>query len=315
MKLISKFAVALALLFAVTSVSNASIFYGNLGIRGEDDVLSDNSLGYFVKGANATDPTKIEAGDLIRGIVRIDAVNAVNTVGDLFAVYELEVVTASATTLTATNGDVMSWLNSTATGLIDNRTLGSDANQALVLLENVGAPGASSIDFNSVAQVGDKILSSTAPGAGNAFDNWAIQLTAGLRTGDDSYTVTTDTEFAASYGNQGNDLDSLVDLAGWANNQKVADFQGFFTITGWDQSKVPYWGNVQQIPGLAQLQILNGEIFKSTGDQFDNGWAFRDVGDYYVNPIPEPSTIAIWAVVGLGAAGFVRRRQLNAKKA
>ena len=81
-------------------------------------------------------------------------------------------------------------------------------------------------------------------------------------------------------------------------------------------------GNLQyetvSVPGAAiestaDFYITNGTL-KTSGS---SDHMFTDAGEFYgkFHVTPEPSTIAIWAALGLGGCGLVARRRMRAKKA
>jgi hypothetical protein len=328
MKNLFCFAIATAMLVGLGSTAEASIFYDNIGVNdGNDDRLSDQSLGWFVVDGTASRPNAdtIVAGDKIRGLIRMDLVNTVNPNDTLWAAYEFVIASVSDSdtsdgiandTVTFANGDVMSWLNGSGSGgqSIDTTALntGSSANASFVLLET--GSGGTALDFNAVFREGEALYKDSNKTTA-AFDGWNALITGAISKPSDAYGLT----------NGLVNLGSFNAVGGVSGGVDFANIEGGLSVTSWDATKLSKsWG--PSLTGLGQLDPtklgIGSEIFISGGfvtgaftQQSNRGFDFVDRGEFFINPVPEPSTIAIWAALGLGGCGFVARRRMKAKKA
>ncbi len=99
-----------------------------------------------------------------------------------------------------------------------------------------------------------------------------------------------------------------VDLGAFANNER-----GGFTVM--DAS-----GSYGNSPGVIYIPVsitdfggvthsvevsMLGTIFSPGA----NGYDFSDLTTFTINAAPEPSSLALWCLVGAGVAGYVRRRR------
>ena len=319
-------ALAFSMLTGLGSTSQASIFYDNIGVNdGQDDRLSDQSLGWFVtSGSNRPNADTIVAGDKIRGLIRMDLVNTVDPGNTLWAAYEFEIASISDSdtsdsvandTVLFQNGDVMSWLSGGSSGgqSIDTTALntGSYANSSFVLLET--GSGGTTLDFNTVYREGEAIYKDSTKAAA-AFDGWNALLTGSISSSTDAYGLT----------------NGLVNLGSFAAVNAVsggvdfANIEGGLSVSSWDSTTLAKsWAPSKTGEGQLSSKLgIGSEIFISGGfvtgtftQQSDRNFDFVDRGEFFINPVPEPSTIAIWAALGLGGCGLVARRRMKAKQA
>ena len=310
-----------AVTFASPNIGRASILGTMLTSNSSNslDELADSSAGWFARKSGNT-YTKLTSGNLaigdyVQGVIKIDAVNSVdpstqNTA--IFAAYSFKIAAATAgnggwsAMQLETGGDVLSLINATDLRTNKNENGLSDSDAAVAIMEKSTSSNIAPTDFD---ELGD-------------FDaSWKTVLSAGF-----SYDGTTEADklddyviTARSIGGVAVNLQNLDTLSSlnstYGNSATIADFEAAFLIQGKEGSM--HYQTVA-VPGsnietTANFYITNGTLKTSSSSDH----MFTDAGEFYgkFHYAPEPSTIAIWAAIGLGGCGFVARRRVKAKKA
>ena len=138
----------------------------------------------------------------------------------------------------------------------------------------------------------------------------------GFDGGDDAHKI-----FAGNIGGTPVDLTDLPGISAIGGGIQFATFGGSYTILEtMGVLGAPYQYNEITnglIGGKGEIVIQNGVLEGFNSGVSGENWTFQDDGSYFINPstVPEPSTIAIWAAIGLGGCGLVGRRRMKAKKA
>ena len=313
--------VAATILVSSPTIGHASILANLLSSNSMNslDELADSSAGWFARksGGSYSKLTSgnLEIGDYVQGVIKIDAVNSVDptTKGTaIFAAYSFKIAGAtdngnggwSAMQL-ETGGDVLSLINATDVRADKNENGLSDSDAAVAIMEKSTTANIAPTEF---ADLGD-------------FDSsWNTVLSAGFSTdGSDADKLDDYVISARSIGGNQVNLRDLTTLASlnstYGNSATIADFEAAFLIQGKEdnltyQSVAVPGSNIET---TADFYITNGTLKTSSSSDH----MFTDAGEFYgkFHATPEPSTIAIWAALGLGGCGFVARRRMKAKKA
>jgi len=301
--------------------AKASILGNLVSFDGSSDTFEDASVGLILKGANNSDTGQLQIGDKIQGLVHfnnIDGTADQDFGGSIWAAYAFVVASVNTTeaggivtssTFTLAGDDVLSVLGVGSSGnAVDGRTetsyLGRTETSSIVILENkTSGLGLGSTD-------GDLGL------AGNIDDSWSVVLSASLNN-----YIASAAEKNPITGEK-YDLKDLSDKPSTVDTT-FANFYATFNVTGHSfGSSTDFLDIYNPIVdaafsdgGLGEISIADGSLKTFNSATSGEDWDFADDGNYLMNPVPEPSTIAIWAALGLGGCGFVARRRMKAKKA
>jgi hypothetical protein len=286
------FCVAFLAAFAVPA--QAGILPGLAPFDGLEDELLDQGQASFLQiGLGADDQYGISIGDVFYGIVQIDDVDSdVNTTGGvtgtggwIAGAFAFEVETA----VDGSNAGERIYGFKNATGsnklsdLLDS-TWGSQISHptdaSIVLLSNP-------------TQQGDLPIVIADPPALGALTSatWQIEAVGTIdATSDDFYQV------------------GLAQALG----QTIGLQRGGFTIIQDD------WGSVEYLPvsteDLGNNTTSHDFVLSTENATIDspgsNGWAFASNGNFRINAVPEPASIATMFGV-LGVCGLGRRRRRN----
>ena len=243
--------------------------------------------------------------------------------GSVFAAYSFEIVTASAAKITvkAATGDyaIKTML---AGDNVDMSQLsaynGRSGDVGLVVLETT----TSGVTLNDKKGLGSGRFDGTKDGTGGTFagefgSGWTAVLAGGF-LGTDQHVITSAEGVAI------NNLTSIQNVGG---GNQFGSFGGVYSVleaagslggvTEYRAIDNSFSGFDSTISG--DIVIQDGSLYgfkaPNAGGVNGSNWNFQDDGSYQINAIPEPSTIAIWAALGLGGCGFVARRRMKAKKA
>ena len=310
-----------AILLSSPTVGHASILGSMLSSNSQDslDELADSSAGWFARksGGSYSKLTSgnLEIGDYVQGVIKIDAINSVDPLTKstaIFAAYSFKIAAAtdngnggwSAMQL-ETGGDVLTLINANDARTDKNENGLTDSDAAVAIMEKSTTANIAPTDFTDL---------------GDFDSSWTTVLSAGFDTsagaGDnlDDYVIS-----ARSIGGNQVDLRDLTALASlnstYGNSATIADFEAAFLVQG-KETNLQYQSLAvpgSNIEASANFYITNGTL-KTSGS---SDHMFTDAGEFYgkFHAIPEPSTIAIWAAIGLGGCGFVARRRMKARKA
>ena len=286
---------AMALVALLAVPAQAGVLSSLLSFDGNPDKLQDDSAGVVIKGAGNLG-AGLEVGDIVQGVINFDQIGApAGPVGDnsIWGVYSLEVfagpggpgsyflgAVSDSTKSVAGAGGLLSQAGVSTAGLTATGA-GATADALFAVFEFAGT--AFTVPDDASATSGTTIMSGGKIG-GQVDASWDLVLTAGF-AGDDAYRID---EFAPAIG----------------------VFHGSFSV--FDHG----FG-----PGVTFLDLANGVLgnagnvvveFGSItpalpgGIASNNGFDFEDSGDFFVNAVPEPGSMAIFACLGLVALG--RRR-------
>jgi len=271
--------------------TGSSLFAPQLSFNGTRDIIRDDSVGVF--SGNLSLPA---VDDILQGIFKINDVDNTPSSASTWGIYSFQV--------TSINQD---------TGVI---SFGA-------------ATGTNSIE----AILGDVGITAPAPDYAGSIANYGIAI---ISNPNSSISLPEfDNNFSQTLGNVVTDLTDawrLEMLAGFVDSSdfhhvKLDDatsgrFRGAYSVM-WDRwSNTNYRETTANVAGFdgnpysGELVVdSNATITVPSNDTNPSGWDFSDKADFALNPVPEPSTIAIWAALGLGGCGVVARRRMKAKKA
>ena len=286
--------VAAFLIAGFSNSARASILAANLTLDGNLDVISDNSVGFY-----SGDLGTPQIGDILQGLVRLENFNGTPTQGGTaWAIYSKVVTAVSNGNITfdaiaaSSNDSIGKLLENSMGYTLPTLAAGSadDISMAIVTSSTTASLPA----FNSSG------FQATLNGAINSSD-WNVEMLTGIVAGSDFHEVN-------------NLTGSLLAFSGAYTIQYKSFGGGIKTVTSAQKrisTNATYSGDVVVYLG-ATISIPDGGTTSNP-----TGWDFTDAADYALNitPTPEPSTIAIWAAIGLGGCGLVARRRIKAKKA
>lgn len=133
-------------------------------------------------------------------------------------------------------------------------------------------------------------VSSATTGFSNT-NNWFWELTADLLPGTDDFF-----EFVGSAALGGTDRGALTITS-----------SAFGPSSIWELVDVYDYGAVTH---LSNLTLDIGSVNIATSAQKANGWEFRDQSTFFVNPVPEPLSMLVWAgLAGVFGLVIARRRR------
>lgn len=310
-----------ALVLSMGSSADASILGYALDYDGVADTLRDASAGNIIdRNSNQV----VDADDIIQGIVhfnQVDGKSGSNLGGSVFAAYSFKVVSSSATTITvtaATGADNIETILSNGgvnmTGLSQYK--GRTGAAGLIVIEN-SQTNISLMDKDGSGGGGDTFDGGDL--AGNFGSSWTAVLTGGFLTADDQHVISAANGFTI---NSLTGSGTSIDQAG--AGARFGTFAGNYSVlkAGGPMAGSTVYKTIENVglgsPGdrpSGEIVIANGSLEGFDSTVSGSNWLFQDDGDYKINPIPEPSTIAIWAALGLGGCGLVARRRMKAKKA
>ncbi len=270
------------------SSADASIFGGFLSYDGLQDEIRDNSFSLFEDNGAAG----ISEGDVISGIILVESITA-SGVGNQPTGFTEQTVVAFAATITGIEGTV---------GVDAIYTLGS-ATGTLSSLLTAGIIADAGIDMDTIAVV---VSSETGfgddPNANPA--NWAAsdvatnfgtygfgwEGTLGVVGGDDFFEARDSVDTNVLFDEAG--VFTVQSSQGWGSNLLDVSINDFTD----DEAK---FGDV----------TLSGDIFGAGDDPSSNGWFFEDNTTFFINPVPEPGSLAIWSTVMVVCLSSRRRGQ------
>ena len=299
----------------LTSATNARASLLDSMVEFTQNTLSDDSRGLFID--NDTSGT-VTVGDYLQGVISFAKLNGASTGDKLWAVYAYKVATIDNSganpviSLTAED-NLMSTIITNA-GFTNSLTITNDA--AIVVVESSSSPSFGINDFDVTTASGGFINGGKVGGQlGGAA--WSTKIIGNIESNKGDYHEITITSSTIP-GNGGSTLNLAALLAGGNPAPALASYAAGYSIgdqntrfAGFRDQTDSKGGGSQIITGATNsIRAINSSSSFETGD----GWHFADDGDFLLTPVPEPSTIAIWAALGLGGCGLVARRRMKAKK-
>lgn len=293
--MLRKFFVAAALLL-FAAPSQAGVVSSLLTFDGTPDTITDDSVGNFVE--RGTVDGILEVGDLLQGMISFGplAGNAVPTGQSVIGAYSLRVksigVGGTSLVLEAASGadDVVTLLGAAGVDLSGLTGTHVGASNGFALLEST------SVEIDRTSFVGPT-FGFIPPTVGSDFEAVAILGFDGV---DDHHNI-------SSFGADLTDLSVAAGFAG--TGVPFALFNGTYSITdhsfGGGTIFLPLTNVISGAEG--DVTIVNGFISGTNSDTIGKGWDYNDDGDFVINAVPEPTSLAIFAVIGLGAARRRRR--------
>ena len=255
---------------------------------GGEDKLQDDSVTAWQKGAGNLNPLAFEVGDVFYGIVTLSDVLASGrpSVG-VGANSQVAILFSAVISATPGSGGSLSLVSD---GMLSTRC---------------GAVCAGAgIDANSVAVM----LSTTQSDANPANDplNWTTaNYTANFNgaggNGPWSWEATVGLVAATDFFNFSGNI-----LGGTERAALTVQSEAFF-VKDWLPVDVARFDLVN-VTADATLDI--GTVTPASSSQQANGWTFRDQSSFFVNPIPEPGSLALLGLA-LAGLGFMNRRRLT----
>lgn len=295
--MIKKFLCLTALWF-LASPAQAGVLSSLLSFNGIQDIIEDDSVGTILDKSTIG---VLESGDVLQGLIAFRTVDtlAIPNGSSIGAIYSFEVVSATPSTVTVTP----------ATGADSVGTLLSTAGVNLNGLDVIGAGYAifesTMVDLAAGTDFTSPIASPGVLGglAGNLFD---VVLTAGFDGIDDSQVLT-----ATSIGALPGDLTNLARLNTFAGTGATfANFSASYSIIDTNFAAPSAFLEIFNpiLNNFGQMTITNGLLTFSDTFGLPLGWDFQDDGDYRVNAVPEPASLATFAGMTM-LGGFMARRR------
>ena len=275
-----------------TQPASASILGQNLTFNGSEELLTDESRGNIVD-SGAGNVGVLGVGDAIYGYVQFDQVskdgagNTPITGGIIAALFAIEVTgdlgggvfTHGASTVTGAK------LTDLATALVAEGIGGDAVDASSMFLIVSSATSASPV--NTATD-----LTFFTPAA------WDIEATGGVvaANGDFFQVKVTGSLEAGAVWQESASLSVLQHVLG--PGTICLDDVGSDVLTDGDTA----------FDTFGQIAIRSGNVQKNDNPDASN-WYLQDNGNFAVNATPEPTTFAVWAILGLCGFGTQLRRR------
>jgi hypothetical protein len=256
---------------------------------GGEDFLQDDSVSAW---SDRNDDGLLNEGDVVWGVLTLSEISAS---GDAFS-QQVESPNQIAVVFSVELGPE----TAPGSGIFTNNPIG-DSGDPLDLRNLLAGSGASGLNDNSIATIlssDEANLASENPTnfttanftANFASGIWDWELTADLIPDTDDF-----------FHFQGDETGG-TDAAALTITSQNADLPGWLLV-----DVVDFEGNIH----YGDITLDRGEVDPATASQSARGWFFRDTSDLFVNPVPEPGSMAVFGL--LGAAAFARARRRNKK--
>ena len=261
----------------------------------------------------------LEAGDIVQGAIIFDPIDgqAVPAGSTVMAIYSLRIKSISRFGTMGSGGSVMELeaasgvdsVESVLTSLgVGTTQLGSGFNgdEGIALIEtSAGTIGRPALKIN---HGGPTDFSTLFDSTGLTGADFETVLTAGFVDADDHHTIVAldvpASPFTSALIADLSDISTLAPGTG----SSLADFVATYSII--DDA---FGGGLTYLPiinpvsgAVGDIVITNGGISNTNSDTIGDGFHFNDDGDFQINAVPEPGSMAVWAVL-MGIGGLAER--------
>lgn len=315
---------ALGIVFFLSANGQAAIFNDALTGNGTKDTLIDSSVGLF-RDIGSGNAGVLGVGDILQGIIKISEVAQDGNFGDtvpinsVFAAYSLE--------LASINSDLYNFRPASGTDSIASILTATGFGPSLLLLNSYSGTTADAtmafFEKAEIRSIGSMIADTdstplyTLVGADNrigtrisAANGWSLSLVAGLVT-----TLGGDDFFQVKIG------DFPTTIPGYSETNKSANYETAMSVIAHSfpasaiflgMSRVDYEA-VNHIGDIVSSGSNTLNTVSSGSQTADTNWMFQDKGNFDINVVPEPASMAMWGIglsLVLGAGWRARRRKV-----
>ncbi|MBN2294094.1 MAG: hypothetical protein JXM70_16830 [Pirellulales bacterium] len=319
--------------------AQASVFTAGLSYDGLADTIQDNSVALAIRdsGPGGVADGILGPGDVVSGILRWN----IRDDGGLFGATTVGVFALEITNNGVATGPNPNWAGDpgvqfthgpmnpadplSLNGLLPAQSAaegGFAAGTMAVILSNTGGANLTGMPFGNPVTPGTALFDLATAG-------WTVDASMGLLAADDfflgTFRDTTANAFTAP-------ADAIITISdtdgdGWADEYDAlngagpgAYVSGPTTRTGFEDAAFSVMINhlgspLLKVPtaqgGWADF-VIYSELLQANQTQINNGYQFSDQAYLTLNtPLPEPTSLVIWGLLGAGCAGgaMVRRKR------